>query len=189
MDEKYPFIDPHKALETCESPIEKDLLFELCGDTGAQIPVVECVSYDDMIQVRTHNRCDPALAATQVKVGSYRADIMLAMRHSWRLEYVALECDGRKYHGTPAQIERDRIRDVYFAKQDIRVIRIAGSAIIRNPALAAHEIMRRVGLRTEQHPDAVWQTLGEASYRGAATIHFYGRQVRRVNQMAAAGDA
>ena len=42
----------------------------------------------------------------------------------WPEQRLALEADGSQYHRTPAELERDRIKDAWLQCHDIRVLRV-----------------------------------------------------------------
>ncbi len=61
----------------------------------------------------------------QFKIGMYRIDLAFPDR------LLAIECDGKKWHSSKEQKERDEKRDNYLRKQGWKVIRISGSDIYR----------------------------------------------------------
>lgn len=62
----------------------------------------------------------------QVRVSSYKVDLLLEMRHS----YLAIECDGHEYHErTKQQATYDRSRDRDLLRLGIRTVRFTGSEI------------------------------------------------------------
>jgi len=66
------------------------------------------------------------VVATQVEIGPYRVDLAI---HRAKL---AIECDGRDYHTSPAQITKDQQRDDYLRRLGWTVIRFTGQEIRRN---------------------------------------------------------
>jgi very-short-patch-repair endonuclease len=42
---------------------------------------------------------------------------------------IAIECDGKAYHSTPAQKARDRQKDAYLRSKGWKVLRFSGSMI------------------------------------------------------------
>ncbi|USK70205.1 endonuclease domain-containing protein [Peribacillus asahii] len=60
---------------------------------------------------------------TQVPCGRYRIDLTLPAYH------IAIECDGKAYHSTPAQKAHDRRKNAYLRKQGYKVLRFSGSRI------------------------------------------------------------
>jgi hypothetical protein len=44
----------------------------------------------------------------------------------WPEHRLVLEIDGEPYHLTPDELERDRLKDTYLQRRDIKVIRVTG---------------------------------------------------------------
>jgi very-short-patch-repair endonuclease len=86
----------------CESPIERRL-------------------YDSL----TFNGFD---VHTQVKCGPYRIDLALYLAD----KMIAIECDGKEFHSTPAQKRHDRKKDAHLRKNGWEVVRFTGRQINRN---------------------------------------------------------
>jgi very-short-patch-repair endonuclease len=78
------------------------------------------------------------VARTQVRIGKYRADIVVI--DSFTCERLAVECDGREWHTAPDQVSRDKRRDRWFASQGIPVMRFSGSEIHRDARGCAAQI-------------------------------------------------
>lgn len=81
----------------------------------------------------------------QAVIGSYRVDFLACVRHAMgdrRLErFIVVECDGHDFHhASKAQVERDKGRDRFFAREGMLVMRFAGSEIYRNPLLCADQV-------------------------------------------------
>ncbi|APH07220.1 hypothetical protein A9C19_20710 (plasmid) [Bacillus weihaiensis] len=64
--------------------------------------------------------------ATQVPCGKYRIDLALPHHN------LAIECDGKKYHSTPAQKAHDRRKNIYLRKNGWKVLRFSGKQINGN---------------------------------------------------------
>lgn len=77
-------------------------------------------------------------ARTQVRVGVYRADIMLV--DSASDDRLVVECDGREWHTSEKQVARDKQRDRYFAARRIPVMRFSGTEINRDARGCAAQI-------------------------------------------------
>lgn len=59
----------------------------------------------------------------QVPCGRYRIDLVI--------RDIAIECDGKAYHSSPAQKAHDRRKDAFLRKNGYRkVIRVSGSSIV-----------------------------------------------------------
>lgn len=105
------FVDPRQVLDDMgfrkpdflrltESPIEESLLLALNTKT-----------------------LTAGSAMPQVEIGPYRIDI------GFREVKLAVECDGREYHASPAQIQKDQRRDEYLQNLGWTVIRFTGFQI------------------------------------------------------------
>lgn len=75
--------------------------------------------------------------STQYVVGRYRLDL------AFPKEMVAIECDGKEWHSSPEQVERDRLKDEFLTDNGWRVIRISGGDIFRRSAEIAKIITGR----------------------------------------------
>ncbi|MDQ0257954.1 very-short-patch-repair endonuclease [Evansella vedderi] len=64
--------------------------------------------------------------STQVREGPYSIDIAL------RGARIAIECDGKDYHSSPSQKERDRKRDAFLRRRGWKVLRFSGKRIYRD---------------------------------------------------------
>jgi very-short-patch-repair endonuclease len=109
---KNPLSAPHIDYEyvKCESPIERRL-YEALKISG--------------YYMKTQYVVPPA---------RYRIDIALPQYK------IAIECDGKAYHSTPAQKARDRQKDAYLRSKGWKVLRFSGSMI--NGSLA--DVIKRI---------------------------------------------
>lgn len=85
-----------------------------------------------------HNDEDLTTVRTQVRIGRFRADILLTDHRTMRK--LIVECDGREWHSREDQVDRDKRRDRWFASQDIPVMRFTGSEINRDARGCAAQI-------------------------------------------------
>lgn len=85
-----------------------------------------------------HSDIEDVTARTQVRMGKYRADILLT-EHG-RNRRLVVECDGREWHNSEKQVARDKMRDRWFASKDIPVMRFSGSEIHRDARGCAAQI-------------------------------------------------
>lgn len=53
-----------------------------------------------------------------IRLGPWEIDFL------WSAHRVAVETDGDPYHCTPAELERDRVKDVWLQRHDIRILRV-----------------------------------------------------------------
>lgn len=86
------------------------------------------------------NDAEGFVLMTQVKVGPYRADIMLADDRIAPPRKLVIECDGRDFHSSDQQIDRDRRRDRWFAANEIFVMRFSGAEIHRDARGCAAQV-------------------------------------------------
>lgn len=79
---------------------------------------------------------------TQFKVGKYRIDLAFP-------EYLlAIECDGKEWHSSSRQRNRDAEKDKFLGENGWRIIRITGSDIYRS----ADDIVKElIGGRSRRH--------------------------------------
>lgn len=81
---------------------------------------------------------------SQVKIGKYTADFLVAYRHggSNDIRYLVIECDGHDFHErTKKQAEHDRRRDREMQSSGIPVLRVTGSEVWRSPIKAAFDVL------------------------------------------------
>jgi very-short-patch-repair endonuclease len=82
----------------------------------------------------------PLTIQPQASVGPYFADFLLTLGD----KRVAVECDGRDFHSTPAQVEHDRKRDEFFLRRGIETLRFTGSCIHRDVAGCVRQSLARL---------------------------------------------
>jgi very-short-patch-repair endonuclease len=66
------------------------------------------------------------IVRTQVPCGKYRIDLALVRSK------LAIECDGKASHSSPAQKAHDRRKNAYLRKHGWKVLRFSGSRIYRD---------------------------------------------------------
>lgn len=122
--------DPRRAVwNACESPIEQ----LLCH---AAFYWLDCKAVAGSFG---RNRLDelhetagdrPAsYLFSQQKAGRYRLDFLLVAVAPGRDDWIALECDGRRFHTTHEHVEADRKRDEGLADIGIQVMRFTGAEL------------------------------------------------------------
>lgn len=109
-----PYARPQQVTE---SPIEEQLVSAIMG----------WLDHYGISDVGVH---------TQAKVGPFRADILIQDD----CRFLAVECDGHRFHTSPEQVARDKRRDRYFASKGLSVMRFTGTEITRDPRRCAAEI-------------------------------------------------
>jgi very-short-patch-repair endonuclease len=90
----------------------------------------------------------PLTIQPQAPVGPYFADFLLSLDG----KSVAVECDGKDFHSTPAQVEHDRKRDEFFLRRGIKTARFSGSAIHNDASGCAREALELLGPEYEYEP-------------------------------------
>lgn len=91
-----------KQLKKCESPIEEKLIKKL---------------YEDGFKPYSQYPC-----------GKYRIDIAI----TYKGKKVAIECDGKQFHSSKEQKEKDMIKDSVLNRNKWRVYRFTGSEIYKD---------------------------------------------------------
>ena len=72
---------------------------------------------------------------TQFKVGNYRIDL------AFPKHLLAIECDGKEWHSSQEQIERDQRKDKFLKENGWKVVRVGGSQIYKSADEIARLIM------------------------------------------------
>lgn len=77
----------------------------------------------------------------QFVVGPYRLDLFMRFRDcEGEIHRIAIECDGKLYHGSPDAKQRDARRDRFLNSEGIQVWRYPGWFLHYHPHVAADEI-------------------------------------------------
>ena len=71
--------------------------------------------------------------------GSFRVDLVLRKPNGF---LIFIECDGREFHSSPEQVDRDKIRDRMMRERGYPVVRFTGSEINYSPAACANQLRR-----------------------------------------------
>jgi very-short-patch-repair endonuclease len=155
-----PEDDPRRQVwEACESPIEQYLccgLFAVLGCRAVQGPF----DRSRLPQLGEIASGKPgSFLFSQHWIGVYRADFLLVLvdpeRRTARL--IVLECDGKDYHSSADQIERDAARDAEILKAGYHeVLRFTGSILhseLRNVLCTIEITMRDRGIEIAPPPD------------------------------------
>ncbi len=88
----------------------------------------------------------------QYKIGPYSVDF------GFPDIKLAVEVDGKAYHSSPADLERDRRRTAYLAKCGWTVIRFRASDVFANSMTIADKIARTVsGLQAQKGLKEAWE--------------------------------
>jgi hypothetical protein len=93
------------------------------------------------VEFRTHE-AGPARGWTlipQYPWGKYRVDLALRNPDGY---LIFIECDGKDFHSSPEQVERDMVREQLMLDAGYPVVRFTGSEINHCPAACAN-MMRR----------------------------------------------
>lgn len=111
-----------------ESPIETMLAVAILRQWGD-------------VEFRTHD-AGPARGwalIPQYPWGRYRVDLAL---HKPNGELIFIECDGKDFHSSPEQIERDAAREHEMRSAGYRVVRFTGAEINYSPVACVNELRR-----------------------------------------------
>lgn len=77
----------------------------------------------------------------QAKIKPYRLDFLIkgvgfkSAKRIWppnSIKYLCVECDGKEFHQSKEDKERDAIRDEYLSKRGVKTLRYTGSEIYKN---------------------------------------------------------
>jgi len=122
-------------LPECGSPIEQKLLVYLWLDVDKP----SCMWIAPQVEIRHPDPSRPG----------FRVDFLIYVEIPnpptppnvpLYVPLFAVECDGRDYHESHAQIERDKQRDRKLAMAGLPILRLTGSEINRNPEKCAAEV-------------------------------------------------
>ena len=112
-----------KAMELCESPIERQLVpWLVFGAWGFLEPVPPLPVFDCRKDIVSRHGL---FIAPQLVFGRYRIDIAIIRRNASGSTIIAVECDGADFHNNATDI----LRDGYLASFGIRTLRFPGSEI------------------------------------------------------------
>jgi very-short-patch-repair endonuclease len=135
--------DVYSICSRCESPIEALVMAALHKHAKIGCENFHFLNTDKPNPVPAFD--EAAFVYTQVRVGEYRADILihdvtmpLELREP---QWIIVECDGHEYHErTKEQARRDKKRDRFFTAKGFKVLRFTGSEIWADPDSCAEEI-------------------------------------------------
>lgn len=110
----------------CESPIEQDMAIMLIETLGSieEFKFAFCPYGEE----RLFLDCD-ALITPQYPWQGYRIDFAIRIKPK---RYIFIECDGKHFHSSDAQIARDRRKDKAAELAGILMLRFSGSHIFRD---------------------------------------------------------
>lgn len=119
--------------------------FEIfCGDDLATESPIERLLAGALKGWLLHNDIGSVTLTTQAPIGPYRADILIEDGE----RRLVVECDGKAFHNSREQVERDKRRDRYCASHGYSVMRFTGSEIQKDCRGCAAEVglwIRRAG--------------------------------------------
>lgn len=93
--------------------------------------------------------CHPSLPRSRAQVPVQINGRTIYLDRFFEEELVDVELDGRKYHSSPADRERDLRRDAALAAQGIVVVRFSHDRIVR-PVEVRHELLEILEVRRRQ---------------------------------------
>jgi very-short-patch-repair endonuclease len=144
--------DLEQAVELCESPPERAMLYALA---------ISAWDYADGVLLRFGGGAQGLVTThstwieiePQSQQGDFRIDFVISQRRrqgdgSTVEARLAIECDGYEFHErTAEQARRDRRRDRELQSRDIAVFRYLGSDVWRDVFQAANEAVAELGRR------------------------------------------
>lgn len=114
-----------------ESPIERSIAYELLDAYMFRL------APDGLPE---ELRPSWAYIVPQFKIGAYRLDFAIFFIVDDRLVKIDLECDGKGYHSSPDQMDRDEARNKTLVRDGWIVLRYAGGPLHHRPGACADEI-------------------------------------------------
>lgn len=93
------------------------------------------------VEFRTHD-VGPARGWTlipQYPWGQFRVDLALRKPDGF---LIFIECDGREFHSSPEQVERDMVREQAMVERGYPVVRFTGAEINYSPVACADQLRR-----------------------------------------------
>jgi very-short-patch-repair endonuclease len=128
-----------RYVDRCESPLERRFLVALLFTEWFDFAPVSGRGPSQIAE----DSCGVVLGQ-QVRVGAYRIDF--AMKRRGSSKKLAIEIDGKTFHSSPEQVERDKIRDRVLVAQGWSTMRYCGRELLRDAltcARQAHEVAAR----------------------------------------------
>lgn len=131
-----------RYVDRCESPMERRFLVALLFTDWFDFQPVTGRGEGQIAE----DSCGVILGQ-QVRISGYRVDF--AMKRKGSSKRLAIEIDGKSFHSSPEQVERDKIRDRVLLVRGWSTIRFCGRELLRDAhecAKQAHEIAMRTDL-------------------------------------------
>jgi very-short-patch-repair endonuclease len=119
----------------CESPIEQMLCTSMFIDLGMTV-IPDGYPISDFVTEQPRQ-----ILFSQYRIGRYRVDFLVVV--ATRETYIpfAIECDGKHYHSSDEQQERDEERDDALREAGVReVYRFTGWQIVKRPAWVVGQV-------------------------------------------------
>ncbi len=120
-----------QIVDACDSDIEAQMAMGLIGWDIANHPHSLGFHKDTSRPLGKH------YIIPQFPVGGCRLDFLLCDSANNKRCCVAIECDGRNFHTSEAQKDRDRKRDRFLNSQGFTVVRFIGKDITFDPSWCA----------------------------------------------------
>lgn len=141
----------------CESPLEEKVVKSLIiglnkGQYSTIIPPADMfttkIEYATKIQKTTFQMFENMdfwiFPNLPYEDGKIRPDITIVDRRKRKHIITLIECDSFKYHSTPEQLEKEKIRERKLMKLGYPILRFSGREITRTPSKVAEEIIKFV---------------------------------------------
>lgn len=147
------------AIKT-ESPIEEDFLAALQAISDGLVVFIPNASLDDLMKRATaDDERQRVFMASQVPLWKYRADFVLATYYTpTSPRVICVECDGKEFHTSAEQQQRDYDRDAFLMGKSIATVRFTGGQLKRDAYACAYKAIGELGI-TQRGPKTVAQAV------------------------------
>jgi very-short-patch-repair endonuclease len=122
--------------EACESPIERKFAMAFTDHTRVQTFAADAIPED----FHEHT----LVLIPQLPIGRFRLDFAILFKIDSRLTKWAIECDGKQWHSSFDQVERDLKRDRLLAIRDWRVLRFTGAELFHSAGAMADRVHEEI---------------------------------------------
>jgi len=145
-EDSFPGDQPMRCIGDVISPIVAGLELSVMVDRHTDSPIETMLAVAILrqwqdIEFRTYD-AGPARGWTlipQYPWGKYRVDLALRKPDGF---LIFIECDGKDFHSSPEQVERDMVRERAMVEAGYPVVRFTGSEINYSPVACANELRR-----------------------------------------------
>lgn len=146
-----------KGKDKCESPIETIMLPWLLTQAYPWFKYNPTLLLPG--ETNKYERMTLAVIP-QLPIGKYRADFALAGSRGGLIRFLIVECDGKEFHDGVNNVIKDVERDVRLLKNKrvLDIVRLDGSAILRNPSACARSVASSLASAwTKGNKETAWK--------------------------------